>query len=515
MMLLPCDRAPRNALPSIFVAVLAFPSCSQIARSYAPDDRLWFPEAPLYADATGTKRYDTDGDGRADFEVLPNRDGVIDRLRYDDDHDGVFDREVRPADHAAEDVPHVVFLMDSLPLRLVRPRWDRGDLRWSQPPQHVIPPFPSMSVVTFSEILHAKPMPGAAERYLDVDRNEVVNDYVGQALGDQLDWHTLLDWYLRDYAAVGASYIEPEVWLESELFECAEVSLRAKPGDLVITYVCSSSGMASALGAAGLERSLDLLEQLCLQLLYETEGAIRISVVSDHGHTLITSKRFDPEAVLEEAGFDSCDRGIDYDREVFVELDGLVSYFGVQTGRPAEVAQVLVARPELEFVCYSEGDAVIVRSATGCARIEKHGDALRYVEIDGDVLGYRDVIADLRARGRLDDDGFASDRDWFDATLTHEYPDGLARLVAAFGKQVQFPCRVMCALKPQHHAGLEAAEWLVTMASTHGGLSAIHSDAVLLTMHPGVHGPLRSRDVLRIIEPRYDPAKRRVDSPQH
>lgn len=511
------SRVPslRTALLAVFVAILALPSCAQLARTYAPDDRLWFPETPLYADASGTKRYDTDGDGRADFEVLPNRDGVIDRLRYDVDHDGAFDREVRLADHATEDVPHVVFLMDSLPLRLVRPRWERGDLRWSQPPQHVIPPFPSMSVVTFSEILHAEPMPGAAERYLDLDRNEVVNDYLGQAFGAQLDWHELLDWYLRDYAAVGASYIEPEIWLDNELFECAKVALLAKPGELVVTYVCSSSGMASARGAAGLERSLDLLEQLCMQLLYETEGAIRISVVSDHGHTLIASQRFDPEAVLEDAGFVSCDRGIDFDREVFVELDGLVSYFGVQTGRPAEVAQALVAHSELEFACYCEGDAVIVRNANGSARIEKRGDSFRYVEIDCDVLGYRSVIEDLRARGRLDGDGFASERDWFDATSTHEYPDGLARLVAAFGKQVQFPCRVQCALKPQYHAGLEVAEWLVTMASTHGGLSAIHSDAVLLTMHPGIRGPLRSRDVMRVIEPRYDPAARRVDSPQH
>jgi len=68
----------------------------------------------------------------------------------------------------------------------------------------------------------------------------------------------------------------------------------------------------------------------------------------------------------------------------------------------------------------------------------------------------------------------------------------------------------MCTLRDGYHAGIEAFERIVDMESTHGGLSQFHSDAVLLTMIGGVQGPLRSREVLETIEPRYDPKARRA-----
>jgi hypothetical protein len=40
-----------------------------------------------------------------------------------------------------------------------------------------------------------------------------------------------------------------------------------------------------------------------LQLLYERHGAIKISVLSDHGHNLMHSKNMPVQKTLEDAGF--------------------------------------------------------------------------------------------------------------------------------------------------------------------------------------------------------------------
>lgn len=505
----------RFAVTRLAVAFLAaallggvLPSCGGAARLIEPGDRLWFPAAPLAIAPDGAWSYDTDGDGAPDFRLRPGPDGVLDVLEYDDDRDGRFERTARVSAHDPDEVPHLVVLMDSLAYRVVRPAWESGRLAMFRAPTKVIAPFPSMSVVVFNDILHAPPMPAAVERYYDVPRGRVVNDFVGRALGHQHGWHRMLDWYLDDYLEVGASYLAPEEWIRHELHETAR-AFAERRGPVVVTYVSTSSGMASVRGAPGLDESLALLEQLCVQLLHETAGAIRISVVSDHGHNLTPSTRFDPEAVLEAAGFTSVDGAIDFDREVFVELDGLVTYFGVQTGRPREVADVLLDRPEVELAMYVEGDGVVIRDRAGAALVERRGDRCRYRPIDRDVLGWEPVVRALRAAGAVDADGFFEDRAALLASADHAYPDAPRRLIDAFSTQVRYPCRVMCTLHDGHHAGIETFERLVTMASTHGGLSQVHSDAVLLTMTPGVSGPLRSREVLAAVEPRYDPWGRR------
>lgn len=496
------------ALVSLICFQALLPGCGAVVSALAPGDRLWFPKHPASILDDGGLAYDTDFDGRVDFEVHPNKDGVLDILSYDDDKDGSFDREVRISDHRQGDVPHLILLMDSIPYRVAKPRYEEGGLRFFREPVKVIAPFPSMSVVIFGDILDAPRMPGAVERYLDLDENIVVNDFVGRALGHQHAWHRMLDWYLRNYVYVGSTYVQPTEFIRYEAFETAAAVARDH-GPVCVTYISSSSGMASVLGLPGVLESLDVLEQLCAQLLFETEGAIRISVISDHGHNLTPSSRFDPEEVLEQAGFKSVDGPIDFDREVFVELNGLVTYFGVQTGRPREVCDALLARHEVKLTLCRDGDSVRIRDALGAAVVERRGRRIRYRALDRDVLGYAAVVSALRLADKVDADGFVDRDDWLVTTADHEFPDAPRRVLDAFDGQVHYPCRVMCTLNDGYHAGILAFESIVAMQSTHGGLSQIHSDAVLLTMNAGVSGPLRSHEVLPTIEPRYDAWARR------
>jgi len=212
--------------------------------------------------------------------------------------------------------------------------------------------------------------------------------------------------------------------------------------------------------------------------------------------------------ILTAAGFRPCNR-IEDDRDVIAEIDGLVTYAGVHTRQPAKVAEALIKRDEIELAMYVEGDGVTVRSAKGAARVECKNAALRYRPIDADVLGYQPVLDALRADGKISDDGFAKDQDWFRVTTDHEWPDAPRRIWEALhGRAVNLPT-VMLSIKDGWCVGQPGFEHFITMASTHGGLNQQNSATFVMSMTGRVKAPMRTWDVMGILEPGYTmPAKR-------
>src|SRR5690606_28601101 len=105
--------------------------------------------------------------------------------------------------------------------------------------------------------------------------------------------------------------------------------------------IASAAAMLSKHGVEGLDEVLDGLEQLSLQLLHERQGAVRISMLSDHGHSLVPVQRIDLEPARESAGFTPAKR-IDSDADIVIDHDGLVNYTGLHTRRPAAAADALL-----------------------------------------------------------------------------------------------------------------------------------------------------------------------------
>jgi len=179
-----------------------------------------------------------------------------------------------------------------------------------------------------------------------------------------------------------------------------------------------------------------------------------------------------------------------------------VNYVGIHTRQSERVADACVNAKEVELAMYLEGTSVIVRDAQGAAAIEQREGMLRYRVIDSDVLGYEKVIQQLRRAGKLSSDGWAADRDWFDATLAHRYPDAPHRLWDAFHGLVVSPPEVMVTLKCGWHAGEPGLERWITMKSTHGSLDRDNSVTFLATMTGRTSGrAMRGSDVMDAIEP--------------
>lgn len=465
-----------------------------------PSERLSFPQ-PLTADAAG-RSYDVDRDGRIDFAIRAGEGGRMTVLEYDDDQDGTPDRVYRLGDYPPEQTPHLIILFDSIPFAPVVERWRDAHWSWFDEPMKVIPPFPTMSPVIFSRLFGAPPLGGVINHYYDRLAGGRADRLSARVSGHGNPWESRLHYRLK-YWENGLSFLHPRRWFRADLAR-AKRAFDRSPDRVTIVYFASTAGLVGAHGAEGVRECLDGLEQLCVQLLYERRGAVQISAMADHGHNLRPGRRIDLEEMLKEAGFRPRGR-LRLDNEVVVEQDGLVNYAGIHTRKAADVAAALAARPEIELAIYHRTEQVIVRDAGGSAVIEHHDGRYRYRPVEKDVLGLSPVADQLRAEGKSDADGFATEDDWFDTTLGHQWPNAPPRLWGAFHGLVINTPDVMVTTCPGYYVGLASFDWFVDMASTHGGLDQADSATFLLTTTGRARRALRSEQVFRTIEPSYNP----------
>lgn len=465
-----------------------------------PGERLHFERVPPVV-AKDVVHYDADGDDLLDFSfVRPAVGQRLDELAFDDDEDGTPDRRFRLSDYGNDDVPHLIVLIDSIPFEAVRERFN-GDaftvLRAFHEPTKLIPPFPSMSALCFSSILHAPPMPGPINRSFDPrPQTNGVNNLITKRLGGHRNpWQKRLH-YNIDYGDNGTAFLKPRSWMKVE-FERARQAFDDSADRTTIVYISSSAAMLMKYGHRGLHETLDQLETFVTQVIHERRGAVKISILSDHGHNLRQTQWIDVEAALGDAGFRVAKK-LKRPDDVFVEMDGLLTYFGVHTQQPAAVGDALLGGlAEIETVSYVEGYDIVVRSHAGAARVSRGEDGkLTYTPETADVLGYGEAFSGKPLTAEA----------WFEQTADHGYPDGPTRLWEAFHGRTQQTPQVMVTVKDGYCAGIEWFQWFVKMRSSHGGLNQVNSAAFLLTMTGPTPAAMRSGDVMDAIQPGFVPA---------
>jgi hypothetical protein len=479
-------------------AHLTFPQypVSQTNDLFWPSARLSFPEHP-HSQSSGFLWYDINGTGKPNFAI--SADGNTLCYTSPDSPNRIY----RISDYADADVPHAIILLDSIPYQSMLDWYNAGHLRFFNPPVKVIPPFPSLTEICYSDVLRAPPLPGMIDQSYDARIRQQRSVLWPRLKGYSEPWERRLDYHAA-FWEYGLSYLHPRPWLAAEL-ERSRASLDQSPYRVTLVYVGSASPMACKYGQPGVQETLEAADQLCLQLLYERHGAIKISLMADHGHNFMPSKNVPIDKFLEAAGFHARDTLADPD-DVVVEENGLVTYAGIQTAQPLRVADALLTHPEIQLVMYMENDRVIVRDVHGKAAIECRDKEVRYIPQGGDLLGLQPVIAELTKSGKADADGYVSDEDWLAATADHQWPDAPRRIWDAFHRMAASTPAVMFTLNDGYCAGLSSFERYIDMASTHGGLNQINSATFVMTMtNAKPTAILRSRDVLNWIEPGFDP----------
>ncbi len=409
-----------------------------------------------------------------------------------------------PRTHAPR--PHalrtVVFMLDGVPFALVDSLRDAGRFAAFSRPARVVSSFPSITGVAFSEEWDDAPPPGYEDLWFDAASNRVRGGLLDHVSGgaETPAFHRHVDAALAGSAAT-LGYLAPEILADVELAHIRDAILeRADRDTAVVAYVMATDALGHRAGAAGVAHALGRVDALVDELRARFPG-LEVILFSDHGNDYLPSRQAPTAATLRRAAF-RLTRRLERPRDVVLPRFGLVggSFLYCRPADERAVASTLARQEGVDVALYQDdAGRVHVLGRRGEALIERRGRAYRYAPASGDPLSLAPALAELRAAGRLDRDGFAGDDAWLDATVEGPFVDAPRRIVHAFDGGVRHPANVIVSYAPGYYHGDPGADLLVDVAGTHGSLRTRSSLAFFMTTGAPPPPLLRAADVAALL----------------
>ena len=467
-------------LTSTFVGLVA------IAKSLGcagPAPKL-FPVAPIRVDATsaeGNRReYDTDGDRETDFTETLSADGRISELRaraIGGDWTVLEWQPNRPA--SSSNSRQLLIIVDSVPYHMVREAWESGRFRLFHPPVRTIAPFPVMTDLSLSEFFGCSPCPGVESAYFDGSR--LRDGYETYAQGGNVPWHAFVDYWM-DMTAHAFAYLWPDAWFDHELREIQE-AFTASTQRQFTGYCVGTSALGALHGRDGHARALVQLDRYCQWIVQHERGRVDITLMSDHGHNLMLSKRIPLPETLERMGYRVTDR-LKKPGDVVVPEFGIVTCAALSTREADRVSRDVVSIDGIRLATYLDSvrDEVVVIARNGEARIGRTADGrFTYQALRGDPLGLLPILAALTGRSSSDTAMPVDDEALRSATLTSAYPDAVYRLWRAFHGLVSNTPDVLIDVEDGFHCGSPFMSKVVQLAAAHGNLGQLSTNGFCMT----------------------------------
>jgi hypothetical protein len=420
-----------------------------------------------------------------------------------------------------------VFFLDGVPYRAAVEAVELGGYEgWSEP-KAILAPFPSMTNVSFTAMmlpLGLDTIPGYEIVHFDPERNKTTSGVFNYD-ENKAGWRDVTHIQARKKKTKAANYLKPRKTLWKLLQRVDDLVMETEE-ELVLAHISSTDIIAHwDSGDALTEVLLDLqpwFEELARRHEMVRGRPLHIILCSDHGNStgeVLHSKGL--HDLLEDAGLrvrDSLERPDD----VVAPVYGVVN-FGVLFTAPENAERAARAVSALEGVnaaaWISAPRTLAVINLEAEARVHwregETGRRYRYEPLRGDPLRLNATVALMEALGLVDDEGFASERDWFLKSAFEEFPDAPRRLVESItGRYVHNPATVIYSLDPRHAMGSRGARIgakIITghLEGTHGGLDRSSSLGIYLTNMPDrapAGAVLRVDDVLRNLQP-YTPLR--------
>ena len=489
-----------KAINRVILAALLPAAAYLIAGCRKP---VHFPMEGVAGAAGAARAYDTDGDGRADFFQYRDAAGRIAKIAYDRDGDGRPDETV---DLDAIDFArcrHLVLILDGFAYDLVKKAYDAGALRMFHPPSRVVAPYPTLTDPALEDLLAYSPCPAFEARYYDRGANRAAGGSGDYMAGKNAPYNQLLQ-YRAAMLWDALGYLYPWEVFGKELNDAKRLFDRGRTQE-VLAYFVSSAGVGTRMGAEGQRKALQRVEQFVNQVIWETRGLTKVTLLADHGHSYTEARRIPLEKHLKDRGW-KLRESLKGPKDVVYIRFGLETYASFATQSREALAKDLAAAEGVELASFAAEDAVVVLAPKGQrAVIRRRGARFRYQRVSGDPLGLRPILAKLKpdAAGYFDADELLS------ATLTHTWPAPLQRLWRAHFALVANPPDVIVSLADNFYSGDTSLAGAVSIASTHGSLNYSNSVTFIMSTIGPLPPYMRSRDVpghMKTLTGRHFPA---------
>ena len=432
-----------------------------------------------------------DGSKQPNYWQRLNGQGRIVTLLFDEDGNGKPEHRVSLDELDMRRCRHLVILLDGVPFELAQEAYREGHFRLFHRPSRLYSCFPSMTWLSFPLVFHTGPPAGIEADYFDRAtgrRSDAMAVYNSRA---NEPWRKCVQ-YRCGSMVDGMCYVSPWAGFVHEMKAIRE-RYETRGHHIFVGYNGSSAGMGTAKGREGIQEVLEEVDHFCEDVMAKAKGHLTITMFADHGHSLTPAKRLPLKKHLRSCGFNPTDR-LDRSTDVVVPSFGLCTDAVIYAEDPVAVAHCLLDLEGVDLVVYPTGRSITVRKGDSAARIHQRDGRYRYEVVRGDPLELAPIIEKLKAKGKVDADGFIDDRAFFEATALHTYPDPLYRIWLCWHGAVKNPPDIVLSLKNEFFWGRADFDFFANVASTHGSLNYANTVTFAMT----TAGPLPP--LLRLID---------------
>ena len=397
--------------------------------------------------------------------------------------------------------------LDGVPHALINEARSRGLFDSFASPARLLSPFPTMTNVALSAMFGASPPAGYESLYFDRNAREQrggIKKYIGRRTPDKIvsSYMDELD-YQEPLAFEFLIYVAPDKVWRADMQRFRERFRGAPQTRDYFAFLKGTDGLLHGQGPDRLAIALETLDKILKEIQAFCGEETEIVLFSDHGMNLEENRRVNLATHLRYCGFNLHSQlAGGGSRDLSLPAFGLCSYAAIycrDEGVIPETAKSAAEVPGVDFAVYRDKNGVVVIGQRGIARVERRVDSgaisYRYQPSVGDPLQLTELVNGLRAEGKLDQDGFASDSVWFERTNSHEYPDALANIfMSLHTNRVKHTADVLLSICDGYYYGWSPFERMIRLAATHGNALRSSSNAFLMSTHRQLPECVRADD---------------------
>jgi hypothetical protein len=402
----------------------------------------------------------------------------------------------------------LLLCLDGVPHTLIESAKKRGLFEAFGAPARLLSPFPTMTNVALSAMFGATPPAGYESLYFDREAKELrggIRKYIGRRTPDKIpsSYMDNLD-YQEPLAFEFLIYVAPEKVWRADMRRFHERFRAAPQTKDYFAFLKGTDGLLHAQGPARLNVALETLDRILTEIHEFCGNETEIVMFSDHGMNLEENKRVSLASHLGRKSLKVTGKLSGARRSVAVPAFGLCSYAAAYCSDEQlipETGTALVEVPGVDFIVYLDGNAVLLKSSKGSARIERNQEgSYRYMPEIGDPLELQPIIQSFKNDGRMDSSGFVSDADWFAITKSHRYPDPVRNIFKSLcSPRVQHRADILISLDDGYYYGWSPFGRMVTLAATHGNALRSSSNAFIMSTHREMPEFVRADDAKQLL----------------
>lgn len=381
----------------------------------------------------------------------------------------------------------LLLCLDGVPHKLIEGAKSRGLFDGFGSPTRLLSPFPTMTNVALSAMLGASPPQGYESLYFDRNAGELrggIRKYIGRRTPDKIPSSYMDDLdYQEPLPFEFLIYVAPERVWRADMQRFRERFRAAPQNRDYFAFLKATDGLLHAQGPERLAVALESLDKILREIQSYCGDETEIVMFSDHGMNLEENRRVDMATTLARKGF-----------HAVIPAFGLCSYAAVYCPgdqRIPEMARALAELKGVDFAIYRDGKQVVVESDRGQARIENQPDtnSYQYSIVNGDPLELASFFS-----------GFATDKEWFEKTAGHRYPDAVPNIYKAlFTSRVKHTADILVSLRDGYYYGWSPFGRFVRLAATHGNALQSSSNAFLMSTHRQLPTFVRADDAKALL----------------